>query len=197
MLMVVLFALSVPLAWDLLFARFAAVPQRVRKGQAMSFERIADIESRSTEEILTRMEEGSPDVLAAGLEALRNRAAGNRGELLVVLRSESPIRRWAAATSLGSVPDSRGELTEALGDDDVRVRVAAAQSLAQLGSRDGVPALIEALTSNQVMLGHPPVLVADHAAQVLEFATGTSAAAPQDNAEARAAKWRQWWSLQD
>jgi HEAT repeat protein len=162
----------------------------------MFFERLADIEGMSTEEILSRMEGGSPDVLAAGLEVLRVRAAENRDELVVALRHESPIRRWAAATSLGAVRDTRRELTETLGDGDVRVRVAAAQSLARLDSREGVPVLIEALTSNQVMLGHPPVLVADYAAQVLEFITGTSPAAPQDNLEARAARWREWWSRQ-
>jgi HEAT repeat protein len=162
----------------------------------MFFERLTDIEGMSTEEIFTRMERGSPDALAAGLEALRVRAGESQDELVGALRHESPIRRWAAATSLAGVRDRTRELTEALDDGDVRVRVAAAQSLARLNSRDAIPVLIEALTSNQVMLGHPPVLVADHAAQVLEFVTGTSPAAPQDNREARATRWREWWGRQ-
>lgn len=183
---------------DLILVRWIAFPRRVTRERPMPLEPREDLAGLSPTEILEKMEGGRPDVLGAGLEALR--AAGERqpDELVEALRSESAIRRWAATTTLGEVAvEGAGErLEEALGDDDVRVRVAAAHALARQGRKEALPVLIDALTSNQVMLGHPPELVADHAAQVLEFVTGESPGGPQDSPEARAATWRDWWKRQ-
>lgn len=179
---------------DILALRAVSV-HRLPRELAVSMEGVPDFSKLTARQVLDRMEGGRPDVLAAGLERLRTIGPEDPAALFDGLTSSSPLVRWAAATALGDVrPDGMVErLIETLDDGDVRVRVAAVQSLARSGRDDGVPALLDALTSNQVMIGHPPVLVADHAAQLLEQITGAAPAVPADTTEARAAKWRAWW----
>lgn len=157
-----------------------------------------ELEGLSVREILDRVDSGNPGVLGAAVEALRRAGPQDPDSLLAAVEADSPLRRWVAATVLGDLPDLEpGEaLSGRLEDEDLRVRVAAAHSLGRLEDRRGVPVLIEALTSNQVMLGHPPELVADHAAAVLRAITGARVSAPGDTAEARAAKWQTWWKDQ-
>jgi hypothetical protein len=128
-----------------------------------------DLRGRSPQEILDRMDRGHPDALSRGIEALRELALRHTVELSKELGSEKPVRRWAAAVALGDAPspEAREALAAALGDADVRVRIAAAASLGRMGSRDGLPVLFEALASKEVMLGHPPELVSDYAVAVL------------------------------
>lgn len=189
-----------PAHWlvDVLFRRVRVIPYPWTRKEAVPVERVEDLNGRLVREILAEMERGRPDALGVGLEELRTAGPQDPNALIEALHSESPLRRWAAASALGEfeVKDASAQLAETLKDTDVRVRVAAAHSLAKLGSQEGVPVLVDALTSNQVMLGHPPELVADHAAQVLKAVTGASLETPEDNVESRAVKWREWLERQ-
>jgi hypothetical protein len=180
---------------DLFVLRWIDFPWRARQEVLVPPEAREDLTTLTPAEILDRMESGSPDVLAAGLEALQVVGPRHPGDLVEAVGRANPISRWAAVTALGrlDVEGARERLAEALRDEDVRVRVAAAYALARQGDTGALPVLIEALTSNQVMLGHPPELVADHAAQVLALVTGESVGRPEDSREARAVEWREWW----
>jgi hypothetical protein len=165
-----------------------------RSIETMHHDAADDLQGRSPADILARIESGDPHVLARGVEALQSMAAEQTHVLAGELRSESPLRRWAAAVALGDAPspDVREPLAAALSDGDVRVRVAAAASLSRLGSREGIPVLIDALGSDQVMVGHPPELVSDYAEAVLRSLAGGSVEASGDDPDARAAEWRRW-----
>ena len=149
------------------------------------------------EEILKPIESGNPEALAEGVEALRRLGREARPALVEALQSENPLVRWAAAAALGDIGDeaAAADLKRGLEDDSTSVRVRSAYSLAQLGDRSGVPVLLDALASDEVMVGHPPELVADFADQALRSISGKFAPGEETKGD-RAERWRAWWSSQ-
>lgn len=145
------------------------------------------------QEILKLIETGDPEALGQGAARLGERVAkredGAVEALGRTLAEGSNLERWAAAAALGQSSAGAPALERALGDEDARIRVRAAQSLLGLGSSAGVPRLIEALESDEVMIGHPPELVRDVARQTLVSAAGEELG---DDPGA----WRQWWMRQ-
>lgn len=144
----------------------------------------------SVRRILERTKSGRPDELAGALAELSGLGPEAAGPLAEALGDESVLVRWAAAAALGEIGDESvaSRLAAALRDDSLAVRVRAAQSLAKLGSLDGVDVLIDALDSEEVMIGHPPELVSEYAEQVLRSASGDL-----DRVGAGKDAWREWW----
>jgi hypothetical protein len=144
--------------------------------------------TRSVQELLALIEKGNPDVMADALDALAARGRGAVEELIAALRGGAVLRRWAAAAALGEIgdPAALAPLRDALQDQSISVRLRAAQSLARLGTTDGIPVLIAALGSEDVMIGHPPELAGEYAAQVLRRVAG-------QDFERDAERWNAWW----
>ena len=115
------------------------------------------------------------------------------------LQASTVRRRWLAAIALGNIEDGRVEnaLRKALLDPDVSVRVHAARSLHLHGSRDGVPVLLKALGSDDVVIREPPILARSYANRLLQRISGTSFGFdPHASPKARLAaiaRWQAWW----
>jgi HEAT repeat protein len=154
--------------------------------------------SQDVEAIFKTIESGRPDAMAAGVAALGETGAANIDPILEKLRTGSPLERWAAAAALGEIGDTKATepLETALSDDNVSVRIRAAQSLARLGGPGGIPTLIDELSSDEVMTGHPPELARSYANQVLIAVTGQDIKLEKDDPQARREvieRWQAWW----
>ena len=161
------------------------------QGMEMSDQKIADA--------LSSLKGGDPHSLADVLATLTEKGEESLDALMEALRRPDPLSRWAAAAALGELESAAASeaLAKALEDSNVSVRIRAAQSLLKLNDARGVPVLIEALKSDEVMIGHPPELALDYANQVLESVTGESVGfrGDADPAETNAAieQWTKWW----
>ncbi|KAF0248491.1 MAG: hypothetical protein FD167_2112 [bacterium] len=126
--------------------------------------------SYQVESILRTIEKGDPKSLVEGVYELERMGQSDREILPHILTA---LVRWAVVIVLGLISrrEDRGVievLMSALRDENQSIRVRAAESLIELGVTDGIPTLIEALGSNEVMIGHPPEMVSDCANQILE-----------------------------
>ena len=160
------------------------------------------VATRPIEEILDRIETGRPEWMAEGLAALRAKGSDAVGPLMDALKSPAPLRRWAAASVLGELGDRAAlpALRDTLADEQISVRLRAAYGLANLGVQDGISTLIQAVTSEEVMVGHPPELAGDFANQALESLSGRSfgldASATPATRRQVAEHWEAWWREQ-
>ncbi len=145
----------------------------------------------SISEAIEAVRDGRPPQLMDAVRILTAAGPDAVGDIVAAAGDDHPLVRWVAVTSAADLEDDQ-LVTAALDDDDLRIRVAAGVGLAQRGSRAGVPALLDALTSNQVAIGHPPELLCDVAEQALQVIAGDSAPPANGSAEARAEQWRRW-----
>lgn len=152
---------------------------------------MAESVERSVHDAIESVRDGRPASLVEAARILADAGPKAADVIAHAARDDHPLVRWVAVTGADALQDDQ-VVTAALEDPDLRVRVAAAVVLARRGRREGIPALLDALTSNQVALGHPPELLADVAQQALEVLAGESVAAPGDAPEARAERWRRW-----
>jgi hypothetical protein len=147
-------------------------------------------EDGGPDDVVALARSGDPSNLMAAVAQLVD-----AGEGAVVpdelLNDASPLVRWVAVTGADVIDDER-LLARGLEDEDLRVRLAAAAALARRGDRTGVPVLLDALASNQVVIGHPPELAADVANKALAALAGEQVAAETDSPEARTERWRRW-----
>ncbi len=157
------------------------------------------LEGQAMDALFAAIETGRPDTMAQAIDALVGLGADAVPALLDNLRHAHPLRRWACATALGRIadPSALHGLHAALDDPHGAVRLAAAVSLLQLRDARGVPVLLEALHSEEVMLGRPPRLAREYAHIALRHFTGKefgfdSNAAPRVR-RAAAQRWRSWW----
>ncbi|MBW3579268.1 MAG: hypothetical protein KY462_16345 [Actinobacteria bacterium] len=154
-------------------------------------ERMVEDGDRSIEDTIEAVRDGSPASMSAAVRILG--AAGPKAADAIeqAARDEHPVVRWVAVAAADEIGQEE-ILTAALDDPDLRIRVTAAGALARRNRRDGIQALVDGLTSNQVAIGHPPELVADVAEQALEKLARESLSRPGDSPEARAERWRRW-----
>lgn len=153
---------------------------------------MAESAERSVEDAIELARDGRPSDLMEAVRILVDAGPEATGVIVEAVRDDHPLVRWVAVTGGVAVREDQVVMS-ALEDSDLRVRVAAAVGLARRGRREGIPVLLDALTSNQVAIGHPPELLADVAEQGLEALAGQSVAAPGDAPEARAERWRRWF----
>ena len=112
--------------------------------------------------------------------------------LLPNLADASPSTRWEAVDELGRSKDPAAipHVTPLLKDSDLFVRMCAARVLADLGTLQGVPALIDALEDSEPT-------VRESAWRALQTLTGKDFKFdPQANEGERSKKvklWREWW----
>ncbi len=155
---------------------------------------------RSIEDILRATDSGNAHVLADAVTALVERGRDAAGPLTEALRSDKVLTRWTAVAALAQIadPQSAPALAATLDDPNLSVRVYGAYALARLGDGRGVPSLIAALDSDEVMINHPPELVAGFANAALESISGRSFGFDPDASPAtRGAitqQWKQWWA---
>jgi len=133
------------------------------------------------------------DALAKALpEKAAPPAAPAWDALLPNLRDANPSTRWEAVDELGRSKDPAviPHVTPLLKDSDLFVRMCAARVLADLGTLQGVPALIDALEDSEPT-------VRESAWNALRTLTGKDFKFdPQGNEADRAKKvksWREWW----
>lgn len=143
------------------------------------------------DDAIEQARDGRPSSLMDAVRILV--AAGDEGRAAMrrALEDEQAVVRAVGVAAADGVDDPE-LVAGALGDRDLRIRVAAAAALAKRGWRESVPVLLDGLTSNQVAIGHPPELLADLAERALEAIAGERLSAPNDSPEARAARWRRW-----
>jgi len=148
--------------------------------------------ARSVAEILQDVERGDPHMLAAAVDALAVKGRDATAQLREEMRNPNPLRRWAAVAALvrAANPDTADALRAALGDQSASVRAMAAYGLAQIRIADGVSALIGMLGSEEVMIGHPPQLIREFAAEALQSATGRAVA---PGLVGKPGEWQEWW----
>lgn len=146
---------------------------------------------RPVEDAIESVRDGRPASLVEAIRILVDAGPKAADAIAQAARDDHPLVRWVAVSGADLLGDDQ-VVSAALDDSDLRVRVGAAVALARRGRREGIPALLDALTSNQVAIGHPPELLADLAEQALEVLAGESVAAPGDAPEARAERWRRW-----
>jgi hypothetical protein len=112
--------------------------------------------------------------------------------LLPNLADPNPSTRWEAVDELGRTKDPAviPHVLPLLRDSDLFVRMCAARVLADLGTLQGVPALIDALEDSE-----PPVR--ESAWNALRTLTGKDFKYDPQGSEADRAKkvklWREWW----
>ncbi|MGQ0614445.1 MAG: HEAT repeat domain-containing protein [Planctomycetaceae bacterium] len=160
------------------------------------------LEGEAMEKLFAAIETGRPQVMAQAMDALVRRGAAAVPDLLGNLGHTHPLRRWACATVLGRIADREATagLRGALQDPHGAVRLAAAVSLLQLRDTSGIPILLDALHSEEVMLGSPPRLAREHAHIALRHWTGRdfgfdSNAGPRVR-RAAAQSWESWWDAE-
>lgn len=150
------------------------------------------------DEALNLVKTGKPDNLVEALKSLSTLEGVDVVRLERDLESSNILVRWFAAAVLGYVADERAReaLRRALQDESASVRVSAAQSLVALSSAEGIPTLIDALASDEIMIGHPPQLVSQYARALLEAQTERRIDFdPSDPTQRLHASrsWREWW----
>lgn len=154
-------------------------------------EPMVETPKRSVKDAIATVRDGRPSSLMEAVQVLTDAPPEATEAIAQAARDDNPLVRWVAVSSADARTDDQ-ILTGALEDPDLRIRVAAAVRLVSQGRTEGIPTLLDALTSNQVAFGHPPELLADVANQALETLAGESVAARDDAPEARAARWRRW-----
>ena len=108
------------------------------------------------------------------------------------LRSRDSSERWNAVEALGETRDPRAAdyVVEALGDQDLFVRMAAARALGELNNLDSVPALIGALEDAEPSVREVAVLaLRTITGQEFDFDAG----ADTSRRAKRVEDWRDWW----
>jgi len=137
-----------------------------------------------------------------GLSALNQAAHRDpedaRSAALDAVDSDDPEVRFAAAYALSLTGIAAGDaevLRGLLADDDVRIRLLAAQTLAGAGFGDGVPVLISLLASDEPL--RDGLRVWEVARRTLLDVTGQDlglvAATDVEAATATIPAWAQWW----
>lgn len=109
------------------------------------------------------------------------------------LDSADQSDRWAAVMSLSAIGRHLGvkekvlpDLLRALEDDDITVRVMAAELVVAFGEKDGIPVLIAALDSNEKLRpSEPPTPVTSKSLEVLKLYTTQTFFERQE--------WQNWW----
>lgn len=152
---------------------------------------MAPVPELSVRDAIERVRDGRPASLMDAVRVLTAAGPDAAADITAAAGDDHPLVRWVAVASADRLDEDQ-LVTAALDDDDLRVRVAAGVRLVRRGSRDGVPALLDALTSNQVAIGHPPELLADVAEQALRVLAGDSPPQAEGSPEARAEQWRRW-----
>lgn len=141
----------------------------------------AEAERIAAESVAKALPEKAPEPAAPGWNAL-----------LPNLADSNPSIRWEAVDELGRTKDPAviPHLTPLLKDADLFVRMCAARVLAELGTLQGVPALIDALEDAEPT-------VRESAWNALRTLTGKDFKFdPQGNEADRSKKvklWREWW----
>jgi hypothetical protein len=124
-------------------------------------------------------------IVTAGREAI---------PLLVnLLRQDDRTKRWAALLALSAIGHERNaagfvlpHLKSALGDSDISIRVTAAELVLSFGDRTGIPVLIDAVDSDEILQpAEPPTSVCTQAIRVLGHYTGQTFTEEAD--------WQEWW----
>jgi len=123
------------------------------------------LEGRPIDQIFAAIETGRPHEMIRGVEALVAAGPPVTATLRKNLTHAHALRRWACATALGRLADATAApaLLAATTDTVLGVRLAAAVSLLQLHDTGGIPALLDALASDDVAIGHPPRLAREYA----------------------------------
>src|SRR3989338_3217627 len=136
--------------------------------------------------------DGSPEALDKLNQALLDNPDGMAQQAQSYLRADAIKVRFAAVYALSLTADSSNAeaLLPALQDPDIRLRTIAAGALVGLGRKEGIPVLIAALGSNELLpLSHPQRLLSTLAHQALPHYTGQDFGADPDAAQA----WQAWW----
>ena len=192
------------LCWPLhrltdLIRRILPLPLLIRAGLP-SIDEVSTVTVQPSDDalkdVLELARDGRPSSLMDAIRVLDEAGPKAREVISEAVRDEHVLVRWVGIVAADGVGDEDA-LATGMDDDDLRVRVAAASGLARRGQRDGIPALLEGLTSNQVAIGHPPELLADVAEQALVGLAGESVSADTDSPEARAERWRRWSEISD
>jgi hypothetical protein len=110
-----------------------------------------------------------------------------------LLEEEARATRWAALLALAALGHQRSvagtvlpHLKTALSDPDTSVRITAAELVASLGDKAGLPVLIDAVDSDEILRpAEPPTPVCTQAIHVLGRYTGQSFTEEAD--------WQAWW----
>ncbi len=143
-------------------------------------------------------EEGPPRVRAFIANRVSDQETLDSDVLVRKLSSPSVVQRWLAAIGLSRVrdDDAHAALIAALSDRSISVRVQAARSLLWQGNEAGLPALLDALSSDEEIIRHPRTLARDYAHRILRrFASESFDFQPHGPARERVAaieRWRAW-----
>ena len=127
------------------------------------------------------------------LEAIVKAGSGAVPVLADLLGQGDRATRWAALLGLAALGHERNaagavlpHLKSALSDSDISVRVTAAELLASFGDPAGLPVLIDAVDSDEILRpAEPPTSVCTQAVRVLGHYTGQVFTEEAD--------WRTWW----
>jgi len=132
-------------------------------------------------------------------DAIELDPAGVIAQAQVALSAADPETRFAAVYALGLAvdQDSLAALRPVLDDPEVSLRTIAAGALIGLGEPGSLPVLIEAMDSDEMLpFSDPPLPIWTFADSVLAHYTGIDfgiAAGAEDQHQASAAAWRDWW----
>ena len=163
---------------------------------------LPDVGSMDDQALFDMIDTASPNVMAL----IGNEVALRRNVSLSILlderRSSSEKRRWLAAVGLGHVASGDrtkaiAALTATLQDTSLSVRLEAAHSLYRNGSPAGGQEALTALTSEAVLIRHPPILARAFADRILRKISGTSVGfdphAPEFSRNEARIRWKDWW----
>jgi hypothetical protein len=120
---------------------------------------------------------------------------------LMQVDAEDPLARTAALYALANTAsgkDAQRALSHALKDNDMTNRTLAAAGLLTMGDKQGIPVLIEALRSDEMLkYSEPPRQAWQYAIELLlqyvDVDLGLLQAEDRTAASSAADAWEQWW----
>ena len=121
------------------------------------------------EKLIALIESGNPDAMAVATDSLIEQGIANQDYLIGILQKDNSLARWGAVMALSHIKSAEAgaTLTAALEDENVSVRLTAAHGLMNRGDHAGAEVFKQALDSDEVLYGHPPMLASDRARQIL------------------------------
>tara|TARA_B100000029_G_C16859786_1_gene698834 strand:+ start:68 stop:493 length:426 start_codon:yes stop_codon:yes gene_type:complete len=122
------------------------------------------------EQLMALVESGNPDAMSVGTDGLIHQGVANQDYLLTLLKHENPLTRWGAVMAFSHMESAvaGAALKDALSDDNISIRLIAAHGLLNRGDQSGAEIIRQALDSDEILYGHPPLLASDRARQLLE-----------------------------
>jgi len=126
------------------------------------------------EKLIALIESGKPDAMSVGTDGLIEQGIANQDYLIALLQNDNPLARWGAVMALSHIESvEAGEtLSGALADANISVRLTAAHGLMNRGDNAGAAVLKQALDSDEILYGHPPILASERARQILSMMEG-------------------------